>query len=136
MGVRYEQINKIVQTSYMGYNGSNRRPKFNVGSNRDAKRSAKLISKMITAPLSLGSNRGRRRKRIELYDEDEASKTSMGEAFLVLIAALAFTFFMLPKIIEVFKDGAILGGIAICACFIVIWWLVFKAFKNANKDEE
>ena len=44
----------------MGYNGSNRRPKFNVGSNRDAKRSAKLISKMYSAtyfihPLSVKS---------------------------------------------------------------------------------
>ena len=120
----------------MGYNGSNRRPKFNVGSNRDAKRSAKLLSKMITAPLRLTSGKGRRSKRIELYDDDETPKTSIGKAVLTLIYAIVVTLFILPKIIEVFDDGSIFGGIAMCVCFIPIWWIVFKTFKDATNDDE
>lgn len=45
----------------MGYNGSNRRPKFEVGSKRDYKRMSNLVTKVITAPFSLVSS-GRKRK--------------------------------------------------------------------------
>lgn len=115
----------------MGYNGSNRRPKFDVGSKRDAKRMSKLVANFITAPLAVGTSSSRRRRKSSSSD----TMTSKDEAFGVFCVTLIATPIILYSTRNLFRSGDIIAGIAILFLLIVMWWIVYLAKKAANKDE-
>lgn len=115
----------------MGYNGSNRRPKFDVGSKRDAKRMSKLVASFITAPLAVDTSSSRRRRKSSSSD----TLTPKDEAFGVF----GFTLIATPIIIhftkDLFRSGDIIAGIVIFALLILMWFIVYLAYKSANKDK-
>ena len=114
----------------MGYNGSNRRPKFDVGSKRDAKRMNKLVADIITAPLSVGtSSRGRRKS------SSSDSMTRQEEYIGVLIVVIILTPIFFYFIIDLFRLGHSFAGIITFILLIVMWWIVYLAKKAADKDK-
>lgn len=115
----------------MGYNGSNRRPKFDIGSKRDAKRMSKLVASIITAPLAIGtSGRGNGRN-----SSNSDTMSPKGEAIGVFIVALIFTPIILHWTGDLFRSGHILGGIIIILFLPLMWWIACLAKKVADKDK-
>lgn len=113
----------------MGYNGSNRRPKFDVGSKRDAKRMSKLVASIITAPLAVGAS-GKGRK-----SSSSDTTTPKEEAVGVFIVALVFTLIILHWTGDLFRSGHIVGGIILVLFIPLMWWIVYLAKKAADKDK-
>lgn len=113
----------------MGYNGSNRKPKFDVGSKRDVKRASKLVVDIMAAPFILAS-KGRSRGRRKM-SSSSAPVSPEQQANDVLFLTIIVTLLGLYTIIEMFVMGEILAGCIPLIPLIFLWWFAYRTKKVA-----